>query len=58
MQTSGTILWWLYNLARFPHVQEKLYQEIESVVGKHDDITPKHLAKLHYLKSCLKESMR
>ena len=58
MQTSSSTLWWLYNLARFPEVQEKLYQEIESVLGKDDDVTPQHLAKLRYLKACLKESMR
>lgn len=58
MQTSSTIVWWLYNLARFPHVQQKLYQEIESVIGIDDDVTPKHLTKLHYLKASLKESMR
>ena len=58
MQTSSSTLWWLYNLARFPEVQEKLYQEIESVFGKDDDVTPQHIAKLRYLKACLKESMR
>ena len=58
MQTSSSTLWWLYNLARFPEVQEKLYEEIESVLGKDDDVTPQHLAKLRYLKACLKESMR
>ena len=57
-QISNSVLWWLYNLARFPEVQEKLYQEIESVLGEDDDVTPKHLAKLSYLKACLKESMR
>ena len=58
MQTSFATVWWLYNLARFPHVQQKLYQEIESVIGIDDDVTTKHLTKLHYLKASLKESMR
>ncbi|XP_073228382.1 1,25-dihydroxyvitamin D(3) 24-hydroxylase, mitochondrial-like [Porites lutea] len=56
--TSSATLWWLYNLARFPEVQENLYQEIQSVLGKDDDVLPSHLAKLRYLKACLKESMR
>ena len=58
MQTANSVVWWLYNLARFPRVQEKLYQEIESVVRKDEDVTTQHLAKLPYLKACLKESMR
>ena len=58
LQTANTVLWWLYNLARFPHLQEKLYQEVKSVVGKHGDVTPRHLTKLPYLKAYLKESMR
>ena len=58
MQTSNTILWLLYNLARFPDVQEKLYQEVEGVMGKDGDVTAENLAKLPYLKACLKDSMR
>lgn len=58
MQTSNTTLWWLYNLARFPEVQEKLYQDLESVLGNDEEVTPEHLTKLPYLKACLKESMR
>jgi len=56
--TSNSVLWWLYNLARFPHIQEKLYQEVENVVGKDGEITAKSIAKLRFLKACLKESMR
>ena len=58
LQTSNTVVWMLYNLARYPRIQEKLYQEVKSVVGKDDDITIQHLAKIPYLKACLKESMR
>ncbi|XP_078343625.1 cytochrome P450 10-like [Oculina patagonica] len=56
--TSNSLLWLLYNLARNPHAQEKLYQEVESVVGKDGDVTSQSLAKLSYLKACVKESMR
>ena len=57
-QTSNTVLWLLYNLAQFPDVQEKLYQEVESVIGKDGDATADNLAKLPYLKACFKDSMR
>ena len=58
LQTSGAILWLLYNLAMYPHVQEKLYQEVENVLGKEGDLTAKGLSKLAYLKANVKESMR
>jgi len=56
--SANTILWLLYNLARFPDVQGKLYEEVASVVGKDGDVTPKNIAKLPYLKACVKESAR
>lgn len=56
--TANTTLWMLYNLGRNPHVQDKLYQEVDSVVGKDADVTSQSLAKLSYLKACLKETMR
>ena len=48
----------LYHLGRLPHIQEKLQQEVDRVVGKEKHITPDKIAKLSYLKACLKESMR
>ena len=45
-------------MARFPDVQEKIYEEIQSVVGIDGEVTPHNLAKLHYLKASLKESLR
>lgn len=56
--TSNSLLWMLYHLGRLPHIQEKLSQEIDMVVGKDENITADNLAKLSYLKACLKESMR
>lgn len=51
-------MWLLYDLARNPGVQEKLYEEVISLVGPHGDYTPDSFAKLVYVKACLKESMR
>ena len=58
LQTATSALWLLYNLARHPEVQENLYQEVTSVVGKDGDVSPGGLAKLSYLKACVKESAR
>ena len=48
----------IYNLGKYPHIQDKIYQEVESVVGKDGDVTTKHLAKVSYLKAFIRESMR
>jgi cytochrome P450 len=60
MQTSHTTSFLLYFLARNPEKQEKLRQEILSVVGSKGTtvITPGALNELHYLKACIKESLR
>ena len=58
LQTATSALWVLYNLARHPEVQENLYKEVTSVLGKDGDVTPGSLAKLSYLKACVKESAR
>lgn len=53
----STIRFW-YNLAKNPHVQDKIYEEIQSVMGREEEITPDHLHQFRYLKDCLKESLR
>ena len=44
-------LWCLYNLARHPEVQEKLHQEVISVLGEDGDVTAGSVAKMSYLKT-------
>ncbi|XP_078380883.1 cytochrome P450 10-like isoform X2 [Oculina patagonica] len=56
--TSGALLWLLYDLACNLEVQEKLYEEVISLIGPHGDFNPDSFAKLVYVKACLKESMR
>ncbi|PFX18324.1 cytochrome P450 27C1-like [Stylophora pistillata] len=56
--TTNGLLWVLYDLARNPRVQEKVYEEVTSLVGPHGDFTPESFAKLEYIKACVKESMR
>ena len=57
-KTSTSLLFLLYDLARNPGVQEKVYGEVTSLVGPYGDFTPNIFAKLDYLKACVKESMR
>ncbi|XP_059062136.1 cytochrome P450 302a1, mitochondrial-like [Achroia grisella] len=49
----------LYHISRTPNCQEKLYNEISSLLPeKYSDITPEILTKMTYVKSTVKESMR
>ena len=58
LQTAYSTLWVLYHLARNPVVQENLHQELFSILGKDRNVTSGSLAKLSYLKACVKESAR
>ncbi|XP_045689352.1 1,25-dihydroxyvitamin D(3) 24-hydroxylase, mitochondrial isoform X2 [Phyllostomus hastatus] len=56
--TANSLMWILYNLSRHPHVQQKLLQEIQSVLPARQRPRAGDLRKMPYLKACLKESMR
>ncbi|KAK3747136.1 hypothetical protein QZH41_015124 [Actinostola sp. cb2023] len=56
--TSTAMLWALYALAKNPEVQERLHQEIVSVIGKDGYLTARDLGKIPYTKAFLKESLR
>jgi len=55
--TSSITSWIILNLARFPHVQEKLFQEVVSVVGN-GDVTEEHLKNLVYMSQVIRETHR
>ncbi|XP_059175606.1 cytochrome P450 27C1-like [Physella acuta] len=48
----------LYNLARNPEQQEKARTEIVELIGQDGPVTSAAMAKMQYVKACLKESMR
>ncbi|KAK4886050.1 hypothetical protein RN001_002321 [Aquatica leii] len=52
---SHSIAFLLYNLARNPRAQAKLYKE---VVDKHDLLLKDHSLPFSYLQACIKESLR
>lgn len=58
LQTVPTVLHNLYSLATNPEIQEKVYEEIQTVVGVSDEITSAHLSQLNYLKAVVKETFR
>lgn len=57
-QASSGLLWVLYDLANNPKVQDKVCEEVTSLIGPHGDFTPESFAKLDYIKACVKETLR
>lgn len=57
--TTSAIAFCLYNLAKFPEVQQKAYEEVKNL---HDHIsqpmTQKDLNDLHYMELVIKETLR
>lgn len=58
LQTANTLVFLLAKLAMNPEKQTKLYEEIQRVVGDSEVLTKEHIAKMSYLKACLRESHR
>ena len=56
--TSVTLSWTLYELAKHPDLQLKVRQEANRVLGGVDDVTLAMLDGLKYTENVLKESMR
>lgn len=53
------LLFTLYNLATYPEVQEKAFEEIKNALAETTTpLTPKILGHLPYLKAVVKESFR
>lgn len=58
--TSSGITWILYNLARHPDIQDKVYDEIDDLLSKRDSqcLEWDDMSNLPYLTMCIKESLR
>ncbi|KAG8201508.1 hypothetical protein JTE90_011184 [Oedothorax gibbosus] len=56
--TSLTSAYVLRNLAANPRVQKKLQEEVDKNVPRGTALTVQALDNMHYLKACVKESMR
>jgi cytochrome P450 family 4 len=50
----------MYNLAKHPEIQQKVFDEIRNVIGddKEKSVTQKDLNDLNYLELVIKESLR
>lgn len=57
--TSSAIAFVLYNVAKYPDIQQKVRDEIVNVLGVSDErVSLKDLNNLHYLDLVIKESLR
>jgi cytochrome P450 family 49 subfamily A len=58
-QTSNSAATTLYYLAKNPEKQQKLYQEVKSVViDPQQPIMAHHLDQMKFMKACIKEATR
>lgn len=56
--TSSTLEWAMTELLIHPHVMTCLQNEVRSIVGNKPSINEEDLAKMHYLKAVIKETLR
>lgn len=57
--TTSGISFCLYNIAKYPEVQQKIFEEIQAEISSDDEVlTLQILNKLHYLELVIKESLR
>ena len=52
------LAWTLYELAKNPHIQERMRTEVQSTVSSDDDLTWEKLEKMQYMENVIKESLR
>lgn len=58
LQTGNTASFLVYELARHPEIQERLVEEISSVVGEKGHPSWDDLQKMTLLRNCVREVMR
>ncbi|XP_030543213.1 cytochrome P450 89A2-like [Rhodamnia argentea] len=57
--TSTALQWIMANLVKYPEIQERLYDEIKSVVGQGEEqVKEEDLQRLEYLKAVVLEGLR
>ncbi|KAL3641992.1 hypothetical protein CASFOL_012807 [Castilleja foliolosa] len=55
---SNAVEWAIAEMINQPHILDKAYKELDSVVGRGKLVQESDIPKLNYIKSCIKESFR
>ena len=58
MKTANLATFVIYELAKHPEVQEKLHQQVLSVLGEDGEVDAVSLQNMPYLKDIIKETHR
>ena len=58
MQTSNTALFLLFEMAKHPEIQERMLEEIRSVMGDRKQPTWEDIQKMKLVRNAIKETMR
>lgn len=56
--TTSGISFCLYNIAKYPEVQQKVFEEIRKEISDDEALTLSHISKLRYLELVIKETLR
>ncbi|XP_044745743.1 cytochrome P450 4C1-like [Coccinella septempunctata] len=57
--TTSSVLWNLFALGNYPEIQEKVYEEIDSIFhGEERPILPEDVARMQYMERVMKETLR
>eukprot|EP00756_Hemistasia_phaeocysticola_P025969 Hpha_TRINITY_DN16035_c0_g2::TRINITY_DN16035_c0_g2_i2::g.120351::m.120351 len=56
--TAHTLQWFVLNLAKHPEVQDRVREEVLSVVGQSGRLEPHHIPQLSYMDKAMRESHR
>ena len=52
------LAWLLYELAKNPHIQERMRAEVQSSFSDDEELTSEKLEKMQYMENVIKESLR
>ena len=52
--TANTLGSLTYNLAKYPEIQQRCYEEIQDVISNNKEINHETISELHYLEACIK----